>query len=220
MGGACQLAEVECKGEFWRGLQKYNINAITVSTFTHLPLPCFHCLLCNVWSTVHIHSNQSCAKARAISQFLHLCSGLVQIRFVAAELIRQSFTLCVLDGFGGSGQIKRWKIHGWGGTGESRAWHWASALGHHADQGSQRDSCSPLKGLCWAYSFSPFMHGNKTLAVTVSAGFYDLLSCHHCSIWVPFSTGQGGSIYCIFLSLCCRDSRRLCWIGVRRICML
>lgn len=33
--------------------------------------------------------------ARAISQFLHLCSGLVQIRSVAAELIRHSFALCV-----------------------------------------------------------------------------------------------------------------------------
>lgn len=31
------------------------------------------------------------AKARAISQFLHLCSGLIQIRFVAAELIRLEF---------------------------------------------------------------------------------------------------------------------------------
>lgn len=31
------------------------------------------------------------AKARAISQFLYLCSGLVQIRFMAAELIRLEF---------------------------------------------------------------------------------------------------------------------------------
>lgn len=73
-------------------------------------------------------------KARAISQFVHLCSGFVQIRFVAAELIRHSFTLCVcvLGGFGGSGQIKRWKIHGWRGRGESRPGiellHWTIML--------------------------------------------------------------------------------------------
>ncbi len=37
-------------------------------------------------------------KARAVSQFPHLCPGLVQIRFVAAELIRHSFTLYACAG--------------------------------------------------------------------------------------------------------------------------
>lgn len=41
-----------------------------------------------------------------------------------------------------------------------QTWYWASALEHHADQGSQRDGCSPLKGLCWAHCFFSF-HARK-----------------------------------------------------------
>lgn len=55
-----------------------------------------------------------------------------------------------------------------------QARHWASTLEHHADQGSQRDSRSHLKGLRWAKCFSAFMHGNKMLAATVSVAFYHL----------------------------------------------
>lgn len=114
-------------------------------------------------------------EAREISQFLHL--HLIQIRSVAAEMIGQCSTLCVHAG-------RVWRLRSDKAVENPRlertrgvqARHWASALEHHADQGSQRDGRSPLKGLCWAKCFSPFMHGNKMLAVTVSAGFYVFLS--------------------------------------------
>lgn len=153
-------------------------------------------------------------KARAISQFVHLCSGFVQIRFVAAELIRHSFTLCVCAG-------RVWRLRSdkavenpWleRKRGE-QAWHWASALDHHADQCSQRDCHRPLKGLCWAQCFSPFLHGNKTLAVTVSI---ICLSCSHC--WIckfPFPWARRVFYvlfcFCFFggvIALC--SSRELC----------
>lgn len=126
-------------------------------------------------------------EAREISHFLHL--HLIQIRSVAAEMIGHCSTLCVHAG-------RVWRLRSDKAVENPRlertrgvqARHWASALEHHADQGSQRDGRSPLKGLCWAKCFSPFMHGNKMLAVTVSAGFYDLfVLLSLLNLWVPFS---------------------------------
>lgn len=126
-------------------------------------------------------------EAREISHFLHL--HLIQIRSVAAEMIGHCSTLCVHAG-------RVWRLRSDKAVENPRlertrgvqARHWASALEHHADQGSQRDGRRPLKGLCWAKCFSPFMHGNKMLAVTVSVGFYDLfVLLSLLDLWVPFS---------------------------------
>lgn len=142
-------------------------------------------------------------KAREISQFLHLYSGLIQIRFVAAEMIGHCSTLCVHAGL-------VWRLRSDKAVENPRlerkrgeqARHWASALEHHADQGSQRDGRSPLKGLCWAKCFSPFMHGNKMLAVTVSAGFYDLfVLLSLLNLWVPFFRGPEWLYIYIFVWL-------------------
>lgn len=82
----------------------------------------------NVASTVHINRSFDDKSTSIFSS----CSGLIQIRFVAADLIRKSFTLCVLDSVGGSVGIKRWKIHGCWGRGESRPCiellHWCIML--------------------------------------------------------------------------------------------
>ena len=83
--------------------------------------------------------------------------------------------MCVLAEQGGSGLIKRWKIHVWRGVGGSRVGiellHWSIALTRAA---RERDRChSERILLCsrfWSFSYAE----NKTPAVTVSVAFHDL----------------------------------------------
>ena len=59
------------------------------------------------------------------------------------------------------------------------------------------------------------MHGNKTLAITVSVGFYDV--CLMVTVESVGSLFHGPEWPLLFLHLCFRYSGELCGNGIRRI---
>lgn len=121
--------------------------------FTLSPWFCFHRLLCYVQSTVHIQPNQGLQSPKH-QQFLNFWYklGLWQQNWLGTVLHCVCFAGRVC-GLRSDKAVENPRLERKRGE---QAWHWASALEHHADQDSQRDGRSPLKGLCWAWCFSPF----------------------------------------------------------------
>lgn len=86
---------------------------------------------------------------------------------MAAEVIRQRFTLCVVAGLrvdkATLGEEER------GSRPAIELLHWSIEL----TRAAHRER--PLKGLCCARHFPAFRQRNKAPVVTISAAFYDVL---------------------------------------------
>lgn len=177
---------------------------------THFQWCCFHCLLCNVQSTVDSW-HQSTRKFSISPLVLWIDTNYVggsRNDWAPFYIVCVYWTSLEAQVSGGKSTA---------GEEEGRAGQALSfCTGASCWPGYGR---SPLKGLCWAKCFKPFMHANKTLAVTVSAGFYMIgVSCCHC--WIcesPFRPFAGQSGY-IFRNLCFLQSTPaiLCWNSIRR----